>query len=174
MAKTKVLNVGKVTKALEAKFSSWTKDEAEMDSVATIMRSELVANLRDGYGSDDTPLPSLKSSTIKKRAELERAGNKTHSSYFDSFSNATFSGKLVQALKVTAIRTAYLGRRQFWFQYLGTHQGYKQRNGTVSKSVANSEIAQGLSSRGWKLTGVTKKAENRIRTRFIRFIRRKK
>lgn len=166
MTRVKIKNPGKIGSDIKKKFSSFTKDQGEMDRAAKIMRTELVANLRSGIGSDDELLPDLKIKTIKRRGELSRY-NKTASKYLQFFSNVTFSGQFVRSLKVTS-RGSF-----FDFIYTGIHKGYKNRNGTRQDDVKNSLIFKGLSERGWKLAGVTTSARERIRKQFIRFLRRK-
>lgn len=173
MAKVKFKNIGKVTKQLNKQFTAFTKDEKEADKMAKVMRTELLLNLRSGIGGDDEILPDLKTSTIRRRGQME-GPNKTASKYLQFFSNVTFTGEFLRSLKVIATKTVVLNSRRFEFFYPGRHKGYKNQNGTVGKSVNNPTIYKGLTDKGWKLTGVTASAQNRIKKQFIRFLRRKK
>jgi hypothetical protein len=172
LARVKFKNTKGLSKRLSKKFTAFTDSEAEMDKAAKTMHAELLLNLRNGIGGDDEILPDLKNSTIKRRGDIARA-NRTASKYLQYFSNVTLTGKFLQALKVIAVKTPILNRRRFEFFYKGTHPGYKNSDGSPGKTVSNSKIYKGLTEKGWKLTGVTASAQNRIRKQFIRFIRRK-
>jgi len=168
LAKTKVTGVKEVVLSLSNRFTTFTRDSVEMDKVAKTMRAELLSSIREGNGGDDKPLPTLKNSTINKRGQLSRY-NRTAARYQQAFSNATFSGQFVRSLSVS-----FLSKGLFIFKYTGVHKGYFNEDGTQGDAVSNQVIYSELKGRGWKLTGVTKKAQNRIKNQFIRFIRRKK
>lgn len=168
MARVKLLNEKQIGKKFKKEVKRFTKDKKEMNDAARIIRNETVNNLRDGEGVDDKPLPSLKSSTIRRRLELEET-NKTHGKYSAGRSNATFTGQFVKSYQVTS-----KGGGKFIGHYAGIHKGYNEVDGeNKTADVLNSDISRGLSSRGWKLFGVTKKAKERILNKLTRFIKRR-
>lgn len=161
-----------MSKNLSKRFTSFTKNEAEMDKAAKVMRTELLLNLRNGIGGDDDLLPNLADTTERRRGHMARY-NRTASKYLQYFSNVTFTGDFLRSLTIIATKTVVLNKRRFEFFYKGKHKGYKKRDGSTSKPVNNSEIYKDLTARDWKLTGITENAQNRIKKQFIRFIRRK-
>jgi hypothetical protein len=173
MARVKFKNTKDFSKRLNKQFSAFTSNDEEMEKIAKIIRTELVANLRSGIGGDDELLPSLRNSTVNRRGALASV-NRTSSKYMQSFSNVTFSGKFVKAIKVMATKTAVLGSRRFEFIFAGSHKGYKNLNGTKGQDTDNGTIFKNLTKLGYKLTGVTASANIRIKKQFIRFLRRAK
>lgn len=169
LAKVKYLSKEQVGKKFRKEVKRFTKDKESMAKAARTIKVETLANIREGFGVDDKPLPPLKPSTISRREDMQDT-NKTGLNYSAGFSNATFSGDLLKSYKVK-----FLGKGKFTGEFTGIHKKYKGFDGKpVGKTVANSAIASGLSARGWEFYGVTKKARERLLENLRRFIRRRK
>lgn len=158
---------------LQQRFTSFVRDEAEMDKASRTIRAELLSNIRSGVDSKDDLLPQLQNSTGKQRGYVARY-NKVHTRYRQWFSNLTFSGQFLRSLKVKAVKGGHLT-----FFYSGVHKGNKNEDGERGDTVKNSEIFEWLNDRWFngktnRLTGVTASAQNRIKKQFIRFLRRKR
>lgn len=162
-----------MSRRLQKRFTAFTSSDAEMEGVAKIMKSELISNYKQGLGADGNPFPVLKNSTINSRGQIARY-NRTLGRFSAYLSNITITGEFVRSFRTLAVKTPILKLRRFEMFFTGVHKGYKGADGERGNAVDNSTIHGNLKSLGYDLTGVTKKAQNRIKTRFIRFIKRKK
>jgi hypothetical protein len=105
--------------------------------------------------------PALKESTIESKRQLAKH-NKTHDTYVDGLSNATFTGQLIDSLGVVSIDKANSSVR-INFRDDKNRKPYKTSEFNENKKVEkNSTIAKYLTDRGWKFFGDNKKLHNVI------------
>lgn len=168
MAKVKIKGRKNLEKGLSSDIKGFLKDKNSMDKVAKVLEVELKDELIE------TPQPDVSSQWAKRRDKLSKTNKVSKYRSTGNKSNIHFTGKLVSSLKAENE-----GSGKFKLEYTGTHKSYsyKDRNGKTkrTKAVRNSTIAEGLSSKGFKVLFLPRlKAPERILGLFKRYLKRKK
>jgi hypothetical protein len=161
----------RISKNITKRFDEFTEDSTELQKAGEIVVREIKANSRQGVGFDGEDFPSLKTGpgSWSERRDRLATVNSTNRFYKPSFSNATFMGDTINAIKA---------RIQGKLIVLFGDGNHRRMKGIRVKFIQGSDapisdILKGLSERGWKILGVSDKAKEQIRNNFIRFIRRK-
>lgn len=116
-------------------------------------------NARTGKASDGSSFPPLSQKWKQQRGELAKV-NDTHLAYGQGRSNVTFTGQLIDGLMYEIDERTKTVTVKFNNE---VRVPYKNMDGSRRKeSVRNSEIAQFLTEKGWKLVGINKEMNDRI------------
>lgn len=165
----KIKNQAAIDRRVREAISNFKNNQKELEKAARTIQNELRATIREGKQADDSSFPPLKRKTIERRARLSTV-NKTSKYYTAGRSNATLTGDLVRKLfaKPSGRRIEIFGK--------GSHKKYKGIRGKTLKGsdASISSIIDGFRKRGVTLLGVTDSARKRIRTQFLRFLRRRR
>lgn len=167
----KVKNAARVEKDVKSRILEAKNNKAFMNAAAKIIETEMKKSLVSGVGVDGKDLPELKASTRDYREYLTGTPTKISRNYGgSSFSNITLSGQLVSSLVAK-----FIGKGKIEITAEGEHLPYKDQDGdNIGRTVENKIIVDGLEKRGWKILGVTEKAQERVFTRFKKFLRSKR
>lgn len=167
MAKVK-FDVKKYFRQMKRKFNKFARDPKELERAASVIQRQIRADTRDGKGYTGKKFPSIKVSTVKRRRALAEV-NRPSRFYKAFFSNATLTGDTVNKIKAKAKAK---GRIELFGA--GNHKALKGVRGKRLKgsNAPISKILGGLTDRGWKILGISKKAKSRILVQFKRWIRR--
>lgn len=157
----------KFSKGLNKKFEEFVNDPKELDKAGQIITREIKADSRDGVGYDSKSFPSISSKTIKRRSALSKM-NRTNRFFSATKSNITFMGDTVNGIthKVKGRYLEIFGK--------GRHKRIRGVRGKYLKgsNAKISDILKGLNDLGFKILGVSNKAEKRIAIQFKRWLRR--
>lgn len=120
-----------------------------------------VRALRTGKSIDGERLPALSKSWIKRRTRLAQFNN-THSLYGPKKSNVTFTGDLLaKGLIIDGIND---GSNSVTVKFSNAkHAPYVGVKGKKLKSSKHSDIADGLTKKGWNLLDISQRLENSIK-----------
>jgi len=161
----------KFAKELIKKLEAFTLSKVEMKKAGATVAREIKADGRNGKGYDGRPFPPIKESTEERREVLQDY-NPTHGDYSAPKSNATFMGDTLDSISFKIKINKKKGK--IILSGKGRHTLMRGPRGTLSGSNAEiSDILAGLTKKGWRILGASKRSKIKIKKQFIRFLRRK-
>lgn len=162
------IDVKNLTQKIIQRFDKFSSSPVELKIASETILKNIKADSKKGIGFDGNQFPEIKESTINRRKVLEDL-NPTDRFFKPRKSNATFMGDTIDGI------VANVKENTIVLSGEGEHRPIFGARGFLLKGsdAPISSILKGLSEKGWKILGVSKRTTNAIRTQFIRFLRRK-
>lgn len=177
MATVKIKNLDAAAKKINKDVEGFLTESNTQEKIAKKLQDEYRKNIREGYDVKSESFKALEDKTIKHRAYLKSAGNKTSKSYSLMRSNLTFSGDLVQKIFIK-FSSFKKGKAIFEIEFRGVHKAYKTKSGqSKAKPSTILDIANGLLDKDFDLFGFPERkvpdVSKRVAALFRAYLRRK-
>lgn len=167
MAKVKVEGFGDIAKAFDKTFETIITNESLLKEIGEEARTYIIGKTRSraDLSEEGAKQRPLEKSSIKTRRYMEKY-NKTDPTYSPKRSNVTFTGQILNSIKV------FISSGKIELRPDGNRQPYSTANGPVEKTPDNYTLAKYLEEKDRTFMAIDAKGQEILRQFTIRQIRR--
>jgi hypothetical protein len=161
--------IKKINQNLIKRFDEFTSNSKELNAAGKIVVDEIKANSKRGKGYDDKNLPDIGDEWDARRKKLIKVNPKSEFYKSSRRSRVSFMGDTLKGIVYVIVGSKIEIKGE------GQHRKIKGLKGGFLKGSDSdiSDILSGLKKLGYKILGVSDRARDQIRRRFIEYIRRR-